>query len=118
MTEERLPELHGRRLWPRFPPLEETCASCHSGTLRIGRDLAVSLTDLSDTGAGLLLSEPLLRGEVVEVGLRAPGLKDEVRRMGVIVWAKAEGETCRVGILFSERLGAAALRALSRQPVP
>ena len=118
MTDERLPDSLGRRLWPRFPPLEGARASCHSGTLGIGRDLAVAVTDISDTGVGLVLSEPLTRGEVVEVGLRAAGA-DEVRRMGVVIWAAAdEGDRCRVGVLFSERLGAETLRALCRSPEP
>jgi len=119
MTDERLPDSLGRRLWPRFPPLCESRASCHTGTLGIGRNLAVAVTDISDTGVGLILSESLMRGEVVEVGLRAPGWTDEVRRMGVVVWAAAsEGETCRVGVHFSERLGPEALRDLCRQPEP
>lgn len=117
MAEHRLPESLGRRLWPRYPAREGIRVSCHEGTLGVGRDLAVALMDLSDTGIGLILSAPLLRGEVVEVGLRAPEGTEEIRRMGVIIWAAAaEGETCSVGILFSQRLGSDVLRDLCPLP--
>ena len=106
-----------RRQTPRFTPRRAARASCRWGTLGHGRDLALGLLDLSETGARLLLSEPVGRGEVVEVGLLAPNALRAVTRPGVVVWSEdAEGGACRIGVVFSARLGTEALGELAAQP--
>jgi hypothetical protein len=73
--------------------------------------------DVSETGVRLRLSEPLERGETVEVAFLAPGWTAEVKRLGMVMWANgAWGEECLAGIQFSERLSRDALRDLCHLP--
>jgi hypothetical protein len=106
-----------RRLSPRYPPKASTRVSCREGTLGLGRDLALSVGDLSETGLQLLLSEPVERGRVVEVVLLAPGWREEARRLGMVMWTKPTLDGgCQVGIQLSQRLSRDALRDLCYLP--
>ncbi len=106
-----------RRLGVRYSPRKDTMATCHRGTLGLGRDLAVSVLDLSDIGGRVVLHEPLDRGQVVEIGLLAPGWSAAVKRLGVIVWLEETGIAgCEAGILFSRSLEFNDLRDLCYLP--
>jgi hypothetical protein len=106
-----------RRLGARYSPRKDTTATCHRGTLGLGRDLALSVLDLSDIGGCLVLGEPLDRGQVVEVALLAPGWAAAVKRLGVIVWSEASGtEGYEAGIIFSRSLEFNDLRDLCYLP--
>jgi len=112
MTQPDSPRGPERRLSRRFPPKPSTRATCHRGTLRIGRDLVRAVHDLSETGACLLLGEEVARGEPVELGLQAAAWSQEVRVPGIVMWAAADDGTCRAGVLFSRCLSLTALGEL------
>ena len=110
-------EFAERRLSPRYPPKVSTRVSCREGTLGLGRNLALSAVEMSETGVRLLLSEPVERGRVVEVGLLAPGWKEEILRLGMVMWSTPTPEGgCRVGIQLSQRIPYSALRDLCYIP--
>jgi hypothetical protein len=106
-------EFADRRECPRYVLREGARVSCHQGTMGLGRDMAESSLEISETGTRLRLSEPLERGQVVEVGFCAPGWTEEIKRLGLVMWAKGGwGEECLAGIQFSERLSRDVLRDL------
>jgi len=106
-----------RRLSPRFPPRDGTRVGCRRGTIGLGRDLALSVVELSETGLRLLLNEPLEHGQMVEVTLSPPGGGPEVRRLGLVMWARGDRDgECQAGVQFSERLSPEALRDLCQLP--
>ncbi len=106
-----------RRQSARFLPREGVTVVCRRGTLGLGRDLALSLLDVSDVGARLALGDLLSRGDVVEVGLAAPDWPGPIARVGVVVWSKeADDGSCQIGVVFSRGLAASELRDLC-QPI-
>lgn len=106
-----------RRANPRRAPKGSTRVTCRRGSLGLGPDLALSLLDVSETGARLLVKEPLAIGQEVELGLLAPGCVREYLLPGVVVWAieTAAGGHC-VGFQFQKRLSYSALQDLGRLP--
>jgi hypothetical protein len=110
-------EFAERRLSPRYPPKVSTQISCREGTLGLGPNVALSAADLSETGLQILLSEPVERGRVVEVGLLAPGWQEEAKRLGMVMWTKPTPDGgCQVGVQLSQRLSRDALRDLCYLP--
>ena len=81
----------------------------------LGPNLALTLLDVSETGARLVVKEPITRGQEIELGLLAPGCVREYALSGVIVWAvaTASGAHC-VGVQFQKRLSYSALQDLGR----
>jgi PilZ domain len=105
-----------RRKEPRFAMRPGTRVSCHLGSLKLGRDLAKEALDLSDIGIRLLVSEPLSRGEVVEVGLVSGG-GEKIHRLGVVVWSEEQPQNLwMAGIVLSRGLGSETLRTFCQLP--
>jgi hypothetical protein len=109
--------------YPRFgvrhPPRAGAKATCRPGGSSTGPDLALSLVNLSDAGARLVLAAPLTVGHSVELEFLAPGWTQPVRRSGVVVWGRRlEDETFQAGISFSKSLSPVELRDLcpTREP--
>ena len=102
-----------RRLSKRRGVKRSSKISCRKGILGLGRDLAVRLLDLSETGVRLVIKEILRKGEEVEIGLLPIGGSREVIRKGQVAWAvaTAEGECC-IGVAFEKRLDYALLSSL------
>jgi hypothetical protein len=73
--------------------------------------------DISETGARLLVKEPLQTGQEVEVCLAGPAGFREIKALARVVWslATADGAFC-VGVQFEKRLPYATLQDLSRLP--
>jgi hypothetical protein len=101
-----------RRLWPRHPAREDVGVACRAGTLGIGRDLALRLLDLSAVGACLLLEEPVEKGSLVMLDLRAPDRPQVLHRAGIVVWSTPAEEGARVGVVFAPALSTGELREL------
>ncbi|MBI1916030.1 MAG: PilZ domain-containing protein [Planctomycetes bacterium] len=106
-----------RRANPRRAPKSSTRVTCRRGTLGLGPNLALSLLDVSETGARLLVKEPLATGQEIELGLLAPGALRESTLPALVVWTleTADGAHC-AGVQFQKRLSYAALLALGRLP--
>jgi hypothetical protein len=88
---------------------------CRKGTLGLGRNLAVALLDVSETGVRLCLKEELAPGQEVEVCLLAPGEARETKRTGRVIWCVpgADG-THLVGVHFDKQLAFAAVQDLGK----
>src|SRR5262245_66304704 len=105
------------RVGPRRVPKGGSRAAGRRGALGLGPNIVLKLLDISETGARLLVKEPLKVGQEVEVSLSAPAGFREVKVLARVVWglATADGAYC-VGVQFEKRLAYAALQDLSRLP--
>ncbi len=104
-----------RRQSERCFPHRVAAVSCLRGSMGLGPNLAVSLLDLSEGGAGLVLREPLPEGEEVELTLEPVGSGRTVRLLAEVVWCEpAEGDRHRAGVRFRAPLGHAELFDLVR----
>jgi hypothetical protein len=81
-----------------------------------GTDVALSLVDVSQDGAGLRLRTPVRPGEETYLDLYPPGGVDLVlvRRRAAVVWCRPEAGTAfRAGVRFTSQLTAEDLRVLA-----
>jgi PilZ domain len=60
---------------------------CRKGAYGLGRNLAVTTLDLSETGARLIVQAAVAPGEAVELLLSGPGVPKPFRRPGKVVWS-------------------------------
>jgi hypothetical protein len=105
-----------RRLNWRRPPNGLIGVVCQKGSLGLGLNLALSLVDLSEDGACLLVKEALNLGEEVCLNLEAPGNRRPVRCLGQVVWVQPRSEgVYSVGIRFEKRVAYADLLHLTRE---
>jgi hypothetical protein len=103
-----------RRRGPRYPPREGTTVTCREAGAG-PEDLALRALNVSELGVGLCLRQPLGRGQMVEVGLSAPGWPRPLIRVGTVVWSRlVPGGDCLVGVVFASGLEPAQLQDLCR----
>jgi len=78
---------------------------CQRGSLDLGRNLALSVLDISETGVRLILREPLRTGQEVSITLEGAGSARPVKRLGKVVWSvpSTDGGHC-AGINLEKRL--------------
>jgi hypothetical protein len=76
------------------------------GSLGLGKNLALSLLDIGETGIRLVLTTALQPGQEIEVALLGPGQCRPIKALGQVIWcvATADGTFC-VGARFHKRLG-------------
>jgi len=116
-TSSPVQQTSNRRLSARRAAKRGARIECRKGALGLGKDIAVSFIDLSETGIQLLVSAPLKRGDEVEVKMAALGGR-QLKILGQVVWASpglAEGIHC-LGVRFDKRLPYATLLDLTRLP--
>jgi hypothetical protein len=79
--------------------------TCRKGSLDLGHNLALSLLDVSQTGARVVVQSALAAGQEVSVTLEAPASGRRARRTAAVVWCVplAEGGCC-VGLRFEKPL--------------
>src|SRR5207248_10408801 len=75
-----------RRGVTRRAPKRSTRVTCRRGSLGMGPNIGLSLLDVSETGARLLVKESLAPGEKIELGLLAPARMREHVLPGVVAW--------------------------------
>jgi hypothetical protein len=104
-----------RRTARRWGPKSSTKITCYKGTLGLGRNLAVSVLDLSETGIRLLIKSSLDRNQEVEIGLLSQHQSRPVKLLANIAWCvpAVDGNYC-VGAAFQRSLNYSDFLAFSR----
>jgi hypothetical protein len=94
-----------RRLNRRLPPKGRVKVVCQKGSMWMGADLALSVLDLSESGARLAVRSALAPGQQMSLTLDSPTNVRPVRRLGTVAWALALADGVHVvGISFDKRL--------------
>jgi hypothetical protein len=78
--------LANRRRARRCIPSGQVRMECRKGMAGLGRNVAVTTLDLSETGARLTVRATFTLGEVVEIQLAGPGVQRPVKRSAKIAW--------------------------------
>jgi hypothetical protein len=104
-----------RRASRRRPSKGSTKISCCRGPMGMGANLAVSVLEVSETGACLVVKAAFANGEEMEVNLEGVVHRRPIRKMARVVWCVTDGpERWRVGVQFQGALGYAELSELTR----
>jgi hypothetical protein len=107
------PHRSNRRASIRNKPRRVRCR-CHQGTLGLGPNLALSLLELSQTGASLLVKTALEPNQPVELELDGACYPKTVRvEARVVRSAPAPDGAYHVGLRFKRDLPAATLSRLT-----
>jgi hypothetical protein len=81
----------------------------------MGRNLAVAMLDLSESGARLIVKAPVTPGETVELLLSGPGVPKPCRGPGRVVWSVLLPDgTHAIGVALDKRLAYADLQRLAK----
>jgi hypothetical protein len=103
-----------RRPSPRKSPRSDCKAECRKGAMGLGPNIAVSVLDVSQSGARLILKAPLKKGDEAEVILGS-GSNKPVKRQSVVVWALAmENGTHAIGFQFRKALSYAETQLVAK----
>jgi hypothetical protein len=94
-----------QRLSLRSRPKSWTKCICRKGTLDMGRNIAVALLDVSETGLRLVVGEQLAVNQEVSIALETPSHARPLRITGKVVWClpMADNNFC-LGIRFNQCL--------------
>jgi PilZ domain len=94
-----------RRRCRRQKPKGSTKILTLKGSLGLGRTVALSILDLSETGVRLIVKENLEKNQEVEVNLESPTCRRPIKTLGNVVWSVAvtDGTHC-VGVVFRRPL--------------
>ena len=94
-----------RRADRRRPPRGNIKVTCIKGSLGLGKNIGVSVVDISEAGIRVVLQAPLQKGQDMEVSLLAPGVGQTCKALAKVVWCKQlEDGTYWVGAQFHRRL--------------
>jgi hypothetical protein len=94
-----------RRLSPRRLPRGSVRVYLRLGGLDLGPDLGLSLIDLSEGGAGLLVKEAVEIGKEVSVGLEGQSQPRPILRVANVVWCRPTAEgVYAIGVAFQKAL--------------
>ncbi len=103
-----------RRAARRHKPKRSTKVVCLKGAFGLGRNMALALLDVSETGTRLLIKESLAPGQEVEITFESMALYRPVKRSGAVVWCvAAQDGTFAVGVRFEKFLGFSDWQALT-----
>jgi PilZ domain len=94
-----------RRLSPRRSPRGSVRAYLRLGGLDLGSDLALSLLDLSEGGAALVVKEAVEIGKEVSVGLEGQSQSRPIMRVANVVWCRPAADGAyAIGVGFQKSL--------------
>jgi hypothetical protein len=94
-----------RRLSPRRLPRGSVRVYLRLGGLDVGPDLAMSLHDLSEGGAALVVKEAVEIGKEVSVGLEGQSQSRPIVRIANVVWCRpAANGAYAIGVSFQKNL--------------
>jgi hypothetical protein len=103
-----------RRASRRHKSKRSTKAVCLKGTLGLGRNIAMSVLDVSETGARLTVGASLEPGQEVEVSLEGACVQRPVKRVAKVLWCVAAGDGAyAVGVQFEKLLDFANWQSLT-----
>jgi hypothetical protein len=103
-----------RRASRRRSPKGSTKVFCYRGPLGLGANVAVSVLDVSETGASLVVKAPFKQGEDMEVNLEGVVHRRPIRKMATVVWCVPTDKCWAVGVKFQGVLRYADLADLTR----
>lgn len=94
-----------RRAALRRPPKQSTRVVCYKGSIGLGRNIALSLLDISESGARLVLSAALKKKQDVLVEITSVNSVRPIKMSATVVWSMptADGNHC-VGLQFNKLL--------------
>lgn len=102
-----------RRSSVRYTVKDGTRATWSTTLSGLDWNEALVLLNVSENGLCLGLTKPLEKGQVIEIGLLAPGWAEPLSRLGVVVWStEAAAGTFRAGILLSRAFASSEMQAL------
>ena len=89
----------------RRAPRGATKIVCLKGALGLGKNLAVSLLDLSETGVRMVVSSALNPPQEIEVSVAPTSQSRPIKALADVVWCvpAADGTFC-IGARFQKRL--------------
>lgn len=93
-----------RRATLRRTPRGKVKIVCYKGSLDLGQNLAVTLHDISEAGARLLLKSALAPGQDVLLLLESMGHSRPVKISGTVAWAIPSNDAFLTGIRFQKYL--------------
>lgn len=94
-----------RRKSQRRRPRSTVKLECRKGTSGLGPNIAVSVLDVSDTGARLTVSQPLAQLAEVETIISGYGMRVSIKRLANVRWQlKLENGQFCTGVEFQKRL--------------
>ena len=98
-------EKTNRRRSQRRRPRNSAKIECRKGAFGMGPNLATGALDISDTGARLIVRQPMELAAEVEIVINAYGINKPIKRMAYIRWQLelAGGGYC-IGAEFQKRL--------------
>jgi hypothetical protein len=92
-----------RRKSPRRKPRTFIKLKCRKGNLGFGANVAVTLLDISETGARLVVTQELTPGQEVE--LEGHGLKQRIKKIACVRWQlKLDDGNFGAGVEFDKPL--------------
>jgi hypothetical protein len=107
--------LANRRRARRCKVSSHARTECRKGSHGMGRNVAVTTLDLSETGARLIVRIGLAPGDEVEILLAGTGVPKPVKRVGTVVWSVLLPDACHaIGVVFDKALSYADLQRLAR----
>jgi hypothetical protein len=106
MVAENITTVAGnRRASRRLPPKGQVRVECRKGAYGLGKNIAVQVLDLSETGVRLIVNTPLAKNNDVEVTFGGASYMAPIKRVGRVVWTvPTEKELQAVGVNFSPPL--------------
>jgi len=109
------PSARNRRLSRRLGARRGIKATCRHGSLDLGKDIALSVLDVSEDGIRLLLRETVKVKQEVYLALTSAGSPRPLKRLGNVAWVvpSADGTFC-AGVQLQKRLAYAELSRLVR----
>jgi hypothetical protein len=104
-----------RRTSRRRKPKGSTRVLCYRGPLGLGANVAVSVLDVSENGARLVVKEAFQRGEEMEVNLEGLVHRRPIRKLAKVVWCMPTAkDRWSVGVQFEGHLRYTDLNDLTR----
>ena len=92
-----------RRRSLRASPRKSAKLECRKGSLGLGRNLTVRTIDVSDSGACLIITEPLSVMSKVEIIVDSYGLRKPIKRLATVRWqVKIEDGGFCTGVEFQK----------------